>query len=122
MTPTQRAIDVTGIDLNAIEARRKELGRDLRQRRKAAKMTQAELGAKLTVARSTISNAENGSRDFSRDFWGGCDRAFGLGTHFTNWYRRVYAGLEESAPPGPDQSPSCWFPPPSQSPLTSPRR
>jgi hypothetical protein len=41
VTPTQRAIDVTGIDLNAIEARRKELGRDLRQRRKAAKMTQA---------------------------------------------------------------------------------
>jgi transcriptional regulator with XRE-family HTH domain len=99
----RRAIDVAGADLNALEAMRKEMGDDLRGRRTAAKMTQAELGGKVGVGRSTISNAENGSRDFSRHFWAGFDRAFGLGTHFTDRYRRVYAGLESSVParPGP---------------------
>jgi len=69
----------------------------------AAHMTQGELGAKVGVGRSTISNAENGSRDLGRDFWAACDRAFGLGTHFSDWHRRVNAGLAVSAParPGP---------------------
>jgi hypothetical protein len=103
VTPARRAIDVTGADLDALKATRKEMGDDLRGRRTAAKMTQAELGGKVGVGRSTISNAENGSRDFSRHFWAGFDRAFGLGTHYTDWYRRAYAGLESSVParPGP---------------------
>jgi transcriptional regulator with XRE-family HTH domain len=103
VTPARRAIDVTGADLAALEATRKEMGRDLRERRNAAHMTQAELGAKVSVGRSTISNAENGSRDHGRDFWAACDRAFGLGTHFTDWYRRAYARLAASVParPGP---------------------
>ena len=91
--PVHRAIDVTGADLTALEARRKEMGRSLRERRNAAHLTQAELGAKTGVGRSTISNAENGSRDHSGGFWAACDRAFGLGTHFSDWYRRAYAGL-----------------------------
>jgi transcriptional regulator with XRE-family HTH domain len=103
VTPARRAIEVTGADLNAIEAMRKEMGNDLRKRRRAASLTQAELGAKVSGSRSTISNAENGSRDLSRDFWAGCDRVFGLGMHFTDWYRRVYAGLEPSVPARPEQ-------------------
>lgn len=96
MSRTVRLIDRTGPGLEAIEANRKEIGRDLRRRRTDARMTQAELGAKVTVARSTVSNAENGLRDFSRGFWAGCDRVFGIGTHFADWYDRVYAGLEPS--------------------------
>jgi transcriptional regulator with XRE-family HTH domain len=103
VTPARRAIEVTGADLNAIEAMRKEMGNDLRERRRAASLTQTELGAKVNGARSTISNAENGSRDLSRDFWAGCDSVFGLGTHFTDWYRRVYAGLEPSVPARAEQ-------------------
>jgi transcriptional regulator with XRE-family HTH domain len=102
VTPTGRAIDVSGADLDAIGAKRKEMGDSLRERRRTAKMTQAELGAKAGAGRSTISNAENGSRDFSRDFWARLDKAFGLGTHFTDWYSRVYAGIESSVPARPD--------------------
>jgi Helix-turn-helix domain len=101
--PARRAIDVTGAGLIAVESMRKEMGSDLKARREAARLTQGELGAKVGVGRSTISNAENGSRDLSRGFWAGCDRAFGLGTHFADWYGRVYAGLELSVPAGSGQ-------------------
>src|SRR6266404_886299 len=96
MSRPVRLIDRTGLSLEAIEASRKEMGRDLRGRRMDARLTQAELGAKVAVARSTICNAENGLRDFSRGFWAGCDRVFGIGTHFADWYDRAYAGLEPS--------------------------
>lgn len=104
MSTARRAIDLTGAGQDAIEAMRREMGQDLRRRRRDAKMTQDELGAKVGARRSTISNAENGSRDFSRDFWAGFDRAFGLGTHFADWYRRIYAGLEVSAAARPEAS------------------
>ena len=97
-----RAIDVTGADLAALEGRRKEMGADLRMRRTSARMTQAELGGKVGVSRSTVSNAETGARDFSRGLWAGFDRAFGLGTHFIDWHRRVYAGMESYTPRKPD--------------------
>jgi hypothetical protein len=102
VTPASQAIHVKGADLNTIESLRKEMGRDLRQRRRDAKMTQDVLGAKVGARRSTISNAETGARDFSRDFWAGFDRAFGLGTHFTDWYRRIYAGSGVSATARPE--------------------
>jgi hypothetical protein len=102
MSRAVRLIDQTGPGLEAIEANRKEMGRDLRRRRVEARLTQAELGAKVSVARSTISNAENGLRDFGRGFWAWCDRAFGIGTHFTDWYDHVYAGLQPSVPARPE--------------------
>jgi len=99
----RQAAGVTGADLAALEAERKEMGRDLRQRRNAARLTQAEFGTKAGAGRSTISNAENGSRDLGRHFWAACDRALGLGAHFSDWHRRACAGLAAPVParPGP---------------------
>lgn len=62
-----------------------ELGKDLAARRKAAGLTQEEL-ARTTrrFGRGTVSHAETGIDDVSREFWEAADRILGTGTFFTS--------------------------------------
>lgn len=86
-------------DLGAMELKRKEIGRDLQARRKGLRMKQAEFAARLNgYSRSAVTNAETGSRNLGRGFWTQCDRVCGTGTHFADWYDRIYFGLELKQP------------------------
>ena len=99
MTRPVRAIDRTGPDLEDITQLRRQLGRDLAARRKAAGMLQEELASRIGHTRGSLSNAETGSRDKSRKFWQSCDNVLGTGTHFADWYDRIYAGHEPAPSP-----------------------
>jgi len=57
-------------------------------------MLQDELAGRVGHTRSSISNAETGTRDKSRRFWQSCDEALGTGAHFAEQYDRIYAGHE----------------------------
>jgi len=94
-----RAIDRTGPDLEDITQLRMQLGRDLAARRKAAGMLQEELASRIGHTRGSLSNAETGNRDKSRKFWESCDSVLGAGTHFADWYDRIYAGHEPAPSP-----------------------
>jgi DNA-binding XRE family transcriptional regulator len=58
---------------------RRELGRELAERRKTAGYTQAELGRRVGYSRSTISTVESGGQQVPRAFWESCDALLGAG-------------------------------------------
>jgi len=99
VTRPVRAIDRTGPDLEDITQLRRELGRDLAARRKAAGMLQEELADRIGHTRGSLSNAETGSRDKSRKFWQSCDNVLSTGTRYADSYDRIYAGHEPAPSP-----------------------
>lgn len=57
----------------------RELGRQLAALRRAAWLTQDNLGGLAGFSRSTVSLAEIGRQPHAREFWAACDEALGSG-------------------------------------------
>jgi transcriptional regulator with XRE-family HTH domain len=76
---------------------RRELGRQLAARRKAAGLVQRELGRMAGYSRSAIANAETGNAITGRRLWQGADRALGTGEVFTRGHDRIQAHIGAEA-------------------------
>lgn len=76
---------------DAIAAARRELGRQLAARRKAAGYVQRELGRLVGYSRTAIANAEIGSTSFGRQLWERADQVLGTGELFARGYDRIQA-------------------------------
>jgi transcriptional regulator with XRE-family HTH domain len=70
---------------------RRELGRQLAGRRKAAGYLQRELGTVAGYSRTAIANAETGSARAGRLFWIRMDQVLGTGELFARGYDRIQA-------------------------------
>src|ERR1022692_4972932 len=70
---------------------RRELGRDLKAARRAAGLSQVQLGRRTGYARSTVSTVESGGQNVPRVFWERCDEALGTGTALTGGHDRLAA-------------------------------
>lgn len=75
-----------------IEAALTDLGRQLAVRRKAAGLTQKELGQRIGYKRQTVGNAELGTRR-KPVFWQRADRELAAGGTFV----KAYGGIEAMA-------------------------
>lgn len=73
----------------AVAAWRRDLGRQLAERRVAAGYVQRELGVLLGYSRSVVANAEVGGTNVGRQFWERADRVFGAGELFARGYDRI---------------------------------
>jgi transcriptional regulator with XRE-family HTH domain len=78
-------------DSDAAAAMRRELGRQLAARRKAAGYVQRELGVFLGYSRTAIANAETGGARIGRQFWERADRVLETGELFARGYDRIQA-------------------------------
>lgn len=81
-----------------IDQERRNLGRLLGERRRAAGLSQLMLTGRIAYSRSTIANAENGSRRAALEFWQSCDRELAAGGDLLAAYGLVQAlsvALEE---------------------------
>jgi DNA-binding XRE family transcriptional regulator len=87
-----------------VRALRRELGCDLKAARRAAGLSQVQLGRRTGYARSTVSTVESGGQNVPRVFWERCDEALGTGTALTGGHDRLaarrIAGFRESADHG----------------------
>jgi DNA-binding XRE family transcriptional regulator len=72
---------------------RRELGRDLAARRRAARLTQRELADKIGYHRSVVGHAEQGRGDAGPMFWSRVDEVLGTGTQFTDWDQQIRAAI-----------------------------
>ncbi|MGH3279137.1 MAG: helix-turn-helix domain-containing protein, partial [Trebonia sp.] len=64
---------------------RREMGRELATRRRAAGLSQAELAAHTRrYSRATVSHAELGKDDVGRGFWEAADRLLATGSFFAD--------------------------------------
>ncbi|HUZ24228.1 MAG TPA: helix-turn-helix transcriptional regulator [Streptosporangiaceae bacterium] len=82
-----------------VQALRGELGRDLRAARRAAGLSQVQLGRRTGYARSTVSTVESGGQNVPRAFWERCDEALGTGTTLTAGHDRLAASRLAASPP-----------------------
>jgi transcriptional regulator with XRE-family HTH domain len=71
-------------EAGAIDGMWQELGRQLAALRRAARLTQAELGALIGFSRTAVSVAEIGRQIYSRYFWEACDKALATGGVLTD--------------------------------------
>jgi len=78
---------------DAVAATRRELGRQLAARRKAAGYLQRELGALVGYSRTAIANAETGATSTGRQLWERADRVLGTGELFARGYDRIQAQI-----------------------------
>jgi transcriptional regulator with XRE-family HTH domain len=74
-----------------VTALRRELGRQLAGRRKAAGYAQRELGVMMGYSRTAIANAETGGAALGRQLWQAADRVLGTGELFALGYDRIRA-------------------------------
>ncbi|MDM4721853.1 helix-turn-helix transcriptional regulator [Micromonospora sp. WMMA1363] len=65
---------------------------ELRRRRTAAGLTQAQLGEKLFLSDSLVSAIETGSKAPSREYLDNVDRALGLDAHFVTMWDELVKG------------------------------
>src|SRR6185437_1593122 len=94
--------EVVGMDdSEGTRALRRDLGRALKEARRAAGYSQAQLARKTGYARSTVSTVESGSQNVPRIFWERSDAALGSGTVLLARYDRLaqrrIAGLSRTA-------------------------
>jgi len=78
---------------DAAAAMRRELGRQLASRRRAAGYVQRELGVLLGYSRTAVANAENGGPGIGHQLWERADRVLGTGELFTRGCARIQAQL-----------------------------
>jgi hypothetical protein len=78
---------------DTVTAMRRDLGRQLAAQRLAAGYLQRELGALLGYSRTTVANAETGSRGIGRQLWERADRVLGTGEQFARGFARIHAQL-----------------------------
>jgi hypothetical protein len=72
---------------------RRELGRQLASRRRAAGYVQRELGVLVGYSRTAIANAETGGTALGRQLWEGADRVLRTGEQFARGYDRIRAQI-----------------------------
>jgi transcriptional regulator with XRE-family HTH domain len=94
-------------DVTDVRALRRELGSDLKAARRAAGLSQVQLGRRTGYARSTVSTVESGSQNVPRVFWERCDEALATGTALTAGHDRLAAGrtLGSRDSAAPDEAP-----------------
>ena len=78
---------------DAVAAIRRELGRQLAARRKAAGYLQRELAVLVGYSRTAIANAETGAARIGRQLWASADQVLGTGELFTRGYDRIQAQI-----------------------------
>lgn len=78
---------------DAVAALRRELGRQLALRRKAAGCLQRELGTLVGYSRTAIANAETGAASSGRQLWERSDQVLGTGELFARGYDRIQAQI-----------------------------
>jgi transcriptional regulator with XRE-family HTH domain len=76
-----------------VAAMRRELGRQLADRRKAAGYLQRELGVLVGYSRTAIANAETGATSTGRQLWKRADQVLGTGELFARGYDRIQAQI-----------------------------
>jgi transcriptional regulator with XRE-family HTH domain len=76
-----------------VAAMRRELGRQLATRRKAAGYLQRELGALVGYSRTAIANAETGGTRVGRQLWEHADQVLETGELFARGYDRIQAQI-----------------------------
>jgi transcriptional regulator with XRE-family HTH domain len=89
---------------------RRELGRQLAARRKAAGYLQREFGVLLGYSRTAVANAETGHARASRQMWQRADQVLGTGELFARGCDRIQARLDAEAragAPRPVPGPGC---------------
>ena len=79
---------------DAVAAVRRELGRQLADRRKTAGYLQRELGALVGYSRTAIANAETGATSIGRQLWERADQVLGTGELFARGYDRIQAQID----------------------------
>jgi len=77
----------------AVAAMRRELGRQLAARRKAAGYLQRELGARVGYSRTAIANAETGGTRTGRQLWERVDQVLESGELFARGHDRIQAQI-----------------------------
>jgi transcriptional regulator with XRE-family HTH domain len=73
----------------AVTAMRRELGRQLAARRRAAGYAQREFGVLAGYSRSVVANAEAGGSGVGRQLWERADRVLATGELFSRGYDRI---------------------------------
>ena len=80
-----------------VAALRRELGRQLAERRKAAGLVQRELGVLVGYSRTAVANAETGHAQIGRSLWDRADRVLGTGELFARGFDRIQAQASKAA-------------------------
>jgi transcriptional regulator with XRE-family HTH domain len=80
-----------------VAALRRDLGRQLAGRRKAAGLVQRELGVLVGYSRTAVANAETGHAQIGRSLWDRADRVLGTGELFARGFDRVQAQASKAA-------------------------
>jgi transcriptional regulator with XRE-family HTH domain len=86
---TAKAVVVRESD--EVAALRRDLGRQLAERRKAAGLVQREFGALIGYSRTAVANAETGHARIGRPLWERADRVLGTGELFARGFDRIQA-------------------------------
>jgi transcriptional regulator with XRE-family HTH domain len=85
---------------DAVAALRRDLGRQLAGRRKAAGLVQRELGVLVGYSRTAVANAETGHAQIGRSLWERADRVLGTGELFARGFDRIQAQASVAARAG----------------------
>jgi transcriptional regulator with XRE-family HTH domain len=72
-----------------VAAMRRDLGRQLAGRRRAAGLVQREFGALVGYSRTAVANAETGNARIGRSLWERADRVLGTGELFARGFDRI---------------------------------
>jgi transcriptional regulator with XRE-family HTH domain len=80
-----------------VAALRRDLGRRLAERRKAAGYVQREFGALVGYSRTAVANAETGHARIGRQLWERADRVLGTGELFACGFERIRARASAAA-------------------------
>jgi hypothetical protein len=83
-----------------VTAMRRDLGRQLAGRRKAAGLVQRELGVLVGYSRTAVANAETGHAQIGRSLWERADRVLGTGELFARGFDRIQAQASMAARAG----------------------
>jgi excisionase family DNA binding protein len=78
------------------------LGRELKQARELAGLSQARLGEEIDYSSVTICNVENGKANSSLEFWRRCDQRLGMNGAWLQRFRDIW---ELAAANKPDRAP-----------------
>jgi transcriptional regulator with XRE-family HTH domain len=92
-------------EVDEVAGRRRDLGRQLAERRKAAGYVQREFGALLGYSRTAVANAETGHARIGRQLWERADRVLGTGQLFARGFDRIRAQASAAAQAGSAVSP-----------------
>jgi DNA-binding XRE family transcriptional regulator len=100
-------------------AMRRDLGRQLAERRKAAGLVQRELGAMVGYSRTAVANAETGHAQIGRSLWERADRVLRTGELFARGFDRIHTHATAAARAGATLRPAIvgWSAEPTTAPV-----